>query len=94
MLQEFLKAALPYLVPIEVLPSSSPDLYPCDHQMWGAVEVKSNASPHNTITSLECSIKRELISIKPDEARIDTCASFGRRITVVNDTNGGHIERN
>jgi hypothetical protein len=91
--QEFLKAELPNFVPKEVWPSSSPDLNPCDFWLWGAVEVKSNAAPHNTIASLKRSIKRELLSIKPDEART-ACASFRKRITEVIAANGGHIEKN
>jgi len=89
--QKYLKEHLPLFVPKETWPSSSPDLNPCDYWMWSVIEKQSNASPHNSIKSLETSIKRACRSIGRDEGK-KACRSFRRRIQEVIDAEGSHIE--
>ena len=75
----------------DMWPPSSPDLNPLDFFWWGAIERKTNATPHPNIDSLKAAIVKEWADY-PSKGIVDACASFRRRVEAVIENNGGHIE--
>jgi transposase len=91
MVQQYLREQLPLFVSKDIWPSSSPDLNPCDFWMWGVVEAKSNATPHNSVKALQAAIVKAFKSITVDEAK-NACSAFRGRIEKIIAADGGHIE--
>ena len=89
--QDFLSRKIPLYVPKDTWPPNSPDLNPCDFWMWSAIEERSNARAHDSISSLKKSIKKAASSIDPMEAQ-RACGAFRRRLEMVKEAHGGHIE--
>ena len=54
---------------------SSPDLNPLDFFWWGAIERKTDATPHPNIDSLKAAIVKEWADY-PSKGIVDACASL------------------
>ena len=89
--QAYLENNLPLFVPKNSWPSSSPDLNVCDYWLFSVIEEKSNATPHNNISSLKKTIIKAFKGLDP-EALKKSCSSFRKRIACVIEQKGGHIE--
>lgn len=72
-------------------PPGSPDLNPLDFFWWGAIEKKTNATPHRNVSDLKAAIIKEW-STYPAAAIQKACSSFRRRVELVIAAGGGHIE--
>lgn len=90
-IQDFCKTNMAMFWSKEIWPPSSPDLNPCDFFWWGAIESKTNATPHPNLDSLKAAIAKEW-AVYPAEGIIKACARFRARVEAVIKNNGGHIE--
>ena len=59
--------------------------------MWCAIEERPSAHAHDSISSLKKSIKKAASSIDPMEAQ-RACGAFRRRLEMLKEARGGHIE--
>jgi hypothetical protein len=77
------------------LPTYSPDLNPCDHSLWEAVQsrmVKQKAPPRESADAFKTRLKRVARSIPPAVVN-KMLTSMASHTQAVYDENGGHIPR-
>lgn len=72
-------------------PAYSPDLNPCDFFLWGYLKDRVYSGNPQTLIELEAAIT-EQINLIPNEMLQKTISSFPRRLQMVVEKNGGHIE--
>ena len=73
-------------------PPSSPDLNPLDFFWWGAIEKRTNATPHGNVNLLKAAISGEWEAY-PEEDINKTCTSSRGRIEACIKVERGHIEK-
>lgn len=88
---EYLTATVPHFWTPDVWPSNSPDLNPCDFFLWGRLERMSNATPHNSISSLKAAITKSCKNLPRNEIARAVC-SFRNRVKRCIEVDGGHVE--
>ena len=72
-------------------PPRSPDLYPCDYFLWGYLKQKVyNPLPKN-LEELKVNIERETQKISKNMLN-STFLNFEKRLNLVINAKGGHIE--
>ena len=86
-----LKFNLPWMVPKDIWPSSSPDLNVCDYWLFGVIEGKSNVTSHPSVNSLKAFIRRAIRNLDPEDVK-RSCSRFRSRISQIIDAKGSHIE--
>ncbi|KOC62582.1 hypothetical protein WH47_04243 [Habropoda laboriosa] len=74
----------------DLWPPSSPDYNPLDYYMWGVVEAKVNANPHNAKDSLRASIMEVMRNMDKEEVK-RICNQFKSRLEKVVIADGGVI---
>ena len=76
-------------------PPNSPDLNPCDYAIWGTMEANIWKRRRNKITTLE-ELKERIVEVwdaLPQEFINRSIDSFRKRVNMVVQKNGGHIEK-
>ena len=81
---------IPFIRP-DQWPPCSPDLNPCDFALWGILEAKVNALPHQSLDSLKRAIQSEWAKIDQNILR-ESCMSVERRMKAVIKARGGWIQ--
>ncbi|QQP58483.1 Uncharacterized protein FKW44_003818 [Caligus rogercresseyi] len=89
--QKFCKDNMAHFWPKNFWPPSSPDLNPLDFFWWGAIESKTNRTPHLNLDSLKATIIKEWANY-PEKHIINACKRFRPRLEAVVKANGGHTE--
>ena len=69
----------------------SPHLDFLDYSIWGVLENKTNATPHQNIGLLKTAIGEEW-NIMSKEFILKTCKSFLRRVGTIIEKNGDHVK--
>lgn len=72
-------------------PPRSPDLNPCDFFLWGYLKGKVYNPLPKTIDDLKANIEREIKKINADVLK-STFLNFRKRLKLVIEADGGHIE--
>lgn len=72
-------------------PAYSPDLNPCDFFLWGYLKDRVYVGNPTTLQQLEEAILTEIARIPPDFL-LNTVQAFPKRLQLVIDNNGGHVE--
>ena len=89
--QEWLSANVPNFISKEEWPPSSLDLNLLDFSIWGYLESKVSVTHHINLEALKMKLRKERSKI-PQNVICDSCRSFSRRLQLVIDSNGKHIE--
>ena len=89
--QEWLSTNVPNLISKEEWHPSSPDLNLLDFGIWGYLENKISATHHKSLEALKTKLRKEWSKMLQDVI-CNFCRSFSRRLKVVIDSNGKHIE--
>ena len=89
--QEWLSENVPHFITKEEWPPSSPDLNPLDFGIWSYLESKVSTIHHQSLESLKVKLRKEWAKIPQNVIR-DSCKAFSKRLQLVHDANGGHIE--
>ena len=90
-LQEWLSANVPNFISKEEWPPLSPNLNPLSFGIWGYLESKVSATHYKSLQALKIKRWKEW-SKMPHDVICDSCRSFSRRLQLVIDSNGKHIE--
>ena len=70
---------------------SSPDLNPLDFRIWSYLESKVSTLHHQSLEALKVKLRKEWAKILQKVIR-DSCKAFSKRLQLVIDADGGHIE--
>ena len=89
--QEWLSANVSNFISKEEWPPSSPDLNSLDFGIWRYPESKVSATHHKILEALKTKLRKKW-SKMPQDVNRDSCRSFSRRLQLVIDSNGKHIE--
>ncbi|XP_053947683.1 uncharacterized protein LOC128856410 [Anastrepha ludens] len=89
--QAWLQNNLPYHWSPDFWPPSSPDCNPLDYYVWGTVEAKVNAKPHNTKDALKTTIEEVMTTMDKGEVT-RACGRFRSTLEQVIARDGGYIE--
>ena len=89
-MQEWLSANVPNFISEEEWPFLSPNLNPLNFGILAYLESKVSATHHKSLEALKTKIQ-EWLKMSQDVI-CDSCRSFSRRLQLVIDLNGKHIE--
>ena len=73
-------------------PARSPDLNPCDYFLWGYLKDRVYKPMPKTLYDLKVNIEREIRNIEPDVLK-STFLNFRKRLNLIIEAKGGHIEK-
>ena len=90
-IQEWLSENVPHFITKDEWPPSSPDLNPMDFGIWSYLESKVSTVHHHSLDALKVKLLKEWAKI-PQSVIRDSCKAFSKRLQLVIDADGGHIE--
>jgi len=73
-------------------PARSPGLNPCDYFLWGYLKDRVYKPLPKTLDDLKVNIEREIRNINQDVLKL-TFLNFRKRLNLIIEAKGGHIEQ-
>ena len=89
--QEWLSENVPHFIKKEERVPSSPDLNPLNFGIWSYLESKVSTVHHQSLEALNVKLRKEWDKI-PQKVIRDSCKAFSKRLQLVINADGGHIE--